>query len=863
MKQRYESNKKGFSILSFILGILLGIILVVGGIVGGVFVVLNTNVDTVLGWFGQDNSKDENGRNKIINTDEATGVKNLMELIDRIIGENGLLNKGTDLTLGDIDALIPATTGLVQSLVDMVADYVTIDVEELKTVKISEFADYAMEVVETIEIGRVLDITIEGGGTNRVVDVLINGTEADTVTIDGTIFPVYFDRYYSTSSGYKRRDSQNNYVGASLLSKYVPYLSGGGDGEAYTLYFYKAADGTPYVLEKGANARASVKNGYIVTQVNYSDSYNETYEQCTGNYYILNGERQYFNPVTVGTFMNSSGFGPLEKIELLDLISSEDELLEVLLDGITLGDIMNGSVSFQSKLDEIKLSAFFDVAPDDSVMVYLAYGVTSVRFENGEWLGMYTPDGSDPLTCHFETTTKDSKVIISRAYYTDNGKEIELGTTLASVSSIIDGVSIDIFLDIEASNSILVYLGYGLTDVNYNEQSHTGTGILKTTVNGNPVQYNCVIEASDRNIVTRVYYVDNGATVIVAATGLDEINDRVSGITENLKIRDVIDINPDDRIMSKLGEYEISRVGEAIDTFVLGDFIDISADNALMVYLGYGVTGVKEDNGVWTASLKISVGEFRTVTLDVNAEGIVTAVYYEENGKTVYVDGTSINAMNGRIDGIMNDLTVGELIEIDESNTVMNAVKNSTINSIAVDIDKITVNDLYAFDVYENSEIIAADEYNADYLYYTWTNGKYELVEDGGVYEKVNGEYKAVLGKVTQSYFNAHSDELYTRGKVTALWKLILFTPVYDGEGGDSYQSEKSYTLNDLSKMISNVTSNIRNATLNDLVEAGVLEISSDALGKDMPSYSGHSGKKFGQLTLSEAIDYIVSTIDV
>ena len=67
--QNNQPRRKGFSFLSFFLGILLGIILIVGAVGGAVYFALSSSVDTVLSIFGVDNSKDEEGKNQVINTD--------------------------------------------------------------------------------------------------------------------------------------------------------------------------------------------------------------------------------------------------------------------------------------------------------------------------------------------------------------------------------------------------------------------------------------------------------------------------------------------------------------------------------------------------------------------------------------------------------------------------------------------------------------------------------------------------------------------------------------------------------------------------------------------------------------------------
>ena len=85
-----STRRKGFSFLSFLLGILIGIILIVGAIGGAVAFVMLNDLDTVFNIVGIDNSKDENGNNKLVNTDvDKGGVKTVWELFTAIGGFAG------------------------------------------------------------------------------------------------------------------------------------------------------------------------------------------------------------------------------------------------------------------------------------------------------------------------------------------------------------------------------------------------------------------------------------------------------------------------------------------------------------------------------------------------------------------------------------------------------------------------------------------------------------------------------------------------------------------------------------------------------------------------------------------------------
>lgn len=172
----------------------------------------------------------------------------------------------------------------------------------------------------------------------------------------------------------------------------------------------------------------------------------------------------------------------------------------------------------------------------------------------------------------------------------------------------------------------------------------------------------------------------------------------------DLKVKDVIEIDESDRLMSKIGEYAIANVGDAIDEVVLADVltVDTGADSfELMAYMVYGINDVTpvqspayiEIDGVqveyrYTATyhyLYEEGGDIKTQECDayvaVDSEGVISAVYYALAEGRYGECGTRLNDVSTRIDGLMNDLTIGELIEIDEDNTILNAISGATIST--------------------------------------------------------------------------------------------------------------------------------------------------------------------------------------
>lgn len=903
MEQRNRPTKKGFSLLSFFLGLLFGIIILAGALGGVIYYALTADIDSVFKMVGMDNSKDESGRNKYVNTDEAS---NLMELFSKI---SALTSMGGSLTLGDFDRLVPATTGIVQGVVDGFSSFVDLDIEELKAVPFSGFGDYLSDTVKEVELSRV--VKIEGG--NAMVDALINGVEADTVEIGGRIYPVYEDEYYFSDGVYMRKDGDGNFTGAALSSDLVPYLfqKKAAENKPYYLYYYKSDDGNVYVLSRedveddstsqpssepspepqpqparweGSDTKISLAaRKYTPASGVVYGGYDSNLESCTGNYYTNeNGEKVTEVPVLVGDYMGANGYGPLDRVELLDLLGDggDDEIMKEILGGVTVGEVTDGEVNFSDKVDEMNLNKFIDVYADDSVTVYIGYGITNLAFDEVQqkWIGRYTPEGADAsVECFAEVEEIDGRNKVTRAYYIDDGKEVDIATKIGGINDVIDGIGVDIFLKVNIDEPMMLYLGYGLTEVE-GDNENGWTGKIKIT-EGDPespttTQKDCTIEVNEEGIVVLVYYEDGGERVYVPSTSLDGINDRVTNITKDLKLKEVMDIDPEDKVMVKLGEYKIEEVGDAIDTLELSDVIDnIESDSAIMAYIAFGVTDVgkpQEKNGEWyaTATYKDrsegpSVDKqvyLKLVPLGGEPTKYRIDYMYTEEGKLA---GTTINQVSDRVDGVMDDLKLGELITVSDDNTILNALKDTVISGLNEKIASLTINELYYTDIYQPNAKSTPEQQQNDvvkllkavendpagdgeikfsdkYLYYRKIGeNKYELVEDSG-----NG-----VGKVS-----AYEADLYTYGETTPLWKLLLFTGTAD-KTSLTDKSEKAFKINDIGDMIQNVTGNINNATLRELTNAGILTLDPGTLGKSFQS----DDNTFGGLKLSEAIEKLAN----
>ena len=185
----------------------------------------------------------------------------------------------------------------------------------------------------------------------------------------------------------------------------------------------------------------------------------------------------------------------------------------------------------------------------------------------------------------------------------------------------------------------------------------------------------------------------------------------------------------------------------------------------------------------------------------------------------------------------MDDITLGELMDIDEEDgEVLNALKDSSINSLSEDLNSLTLQELFTESVYgENAELykIAEDKFDADYIYYEYNS-------QSGEYVLVNGDGKA----------DAWQEGYYTYGKAESVWSLLLYT-----DGG-----EQAYGLNDITALQGNVVGNLQKQTMFDFYDMGVIGdgTKDDDTWNTLEKIVTYGGKqmKVGEMTLSQFIGY-------
>ncbi|MGN0814575.1 MAG: hypothetical protein ACI4MH_05015 [Candidatus Coproplasma sp.] len=704
-------------IVAFILGFLFAIIVEVGVIVGVGYYVLNTDINNLFGLFGLDNSDDQD--RQYINTDtENGGVANVMALYTTIVDMAGRIG---EVSIGELETLFPAFSGLTDSLYSSLSAYVEIDEATLESQAFMDLPVYLQDVIMEIQPGSIMR---QAGmsdmlDSNVIVGALLEGVEAKYVYVNPTDkansakYPVYYDEYTETVVGTLKTYNRTE-PGSDGLDAYPSNLNPGwltdtgstnSDGKKiFRQYYYKVAQsgGYVYVVTKLGSDGEYGYSPSINSSNTYYAAYGENYQYLTGHYYYDGETRVMVTPVTIRT-LSEDAMAPLDLLTVTDAIGG-DELMQEIFGDTSLGDLIAGNVNVSELVDALSLASVIDIKIDDPVLLYMGYKVTgAVDNGNGTFSATYAAGTAEerPVTVYVNAGIVD-KVVDSVT-----GDEIA-GVTVSEVGDVISDVTsaltIGDMMDIEPENMIMSYLAYGISNV--------------TKVIGEGYSYTASYEKQDGSVGTAYVYtkIKNGKTVIDYVTMDAPDGDRLACTT-------------------------VDGISDMVDGIKITSIMQVEADNAIMSYLAYGLTDmVKVDDATYTG--KVS-GE--DVTVKVDSEGNILSVV---KGDGTYVSGTSIDDISTRLDNITADLALADVMTIEPS--AFDSEGNITEN-----------NNIMTFLAFSVSDVsYSAGEYSGVYNVYgsdgTWLAGypckliiegdgiSYVIYDsdDDGVYESVGVKTK-------------------------------------------------------------------------------------------------------------------------
>lgn len=965
------SGKFLTGLIAFLLGFIMAFVVEIGVIVGGGYYVLNyVNIDTLFSAAGQPN-RDENNKPIYINTDAYATI---MALINEIAGLAS--TDWDDMPIGTIIEMSPILEERLVELCKMCADNygVYIDVDDLKQQTGGTLQSYFMDdVIREIRPYEVVVKTSADQGNdiadNPFLVTILDGQEVSTVDVNGERCIVYYDEYIEGADGnyyrvvdnagsdqalpsYLAADAekwlvQTNSVWKDDLATALPVAEG---SFVYRQYYYY----NPATQEYTATTRSTQTDSdgneiytfeyYDHASAAYPAEYGSDPQRYTGNYIINDsGEREYLTytqtdsdgnetqkslEITVGYIMDKNfDINTLYYVDLTDVLAEvmgTDPILDMLFNGITLGEMFSRGIEFSEQVDQFALADILKpTAEEDDVLLYLCYKIRNIDRNTLTAAYTYTyEDGREEERTAQIILGEDG--VIDKVVDAQTGEEL-YKTRVRDINDLIEGLDISVLTGpVEISdNNIMAYIVYGITDIQPNADgtysaiyhadgesfactvyvnaddeitsvirdsdgspirgatkdeigdrlngamdvmpladlvpvtpSHTGadgrtvnnnimlftiysatmspadsgdafTDDVGTYYNGtyydeNGVAYKAHIYVKDGSVPVSeqrishvVYSADGGATYTEngVKTSINGVEGQITRLTEVLTIGDIISIDPDDRLMSKLGGYTINNISDAINEIVVSDAVNIgpdedimlyvafgitdvtdngdgtysavyngldgttqpvilqtqqaadgdgnpitivvgietadgqpvtdggevfngtimsevgsrvqnitndmsavsfmggvSPDSPIMMYIGYGVSGVGVDeDGAYTGTYTDENGYSYPCYIEVGTDGNVSSVYYIDGGTRTEISGVKVADLQGRIDDLTTTLTIGEIIgeeNIDESDTILNLVKDSTIDELPDRINELTIGEIVGGDITEDDKIL-------------------------------------------------------------------------------------------------------------------------------------------------------------
>lgn len=911
------SKRRGMSpILAFILGILFGMILLIGGVVAAVLIVLNTKVDS----FDFIN-KDEKGNYIYINGDpENGGIETLKDLVGLV---SDLMSDTDSLTLGKLENSLPVTKSLTKPIVEMLNEYVAVDEEELKAKPFGQLGDYFQDLVMDINVSTLLDKFGGDLSSNKLLGTFLYGKEAQYLEHEGIKYAVFYDEYTEYGSSFVGENIDTSVV----PDKQVPYLEKQEEEGLYRLYFIQKGEEL-YVCQKTDDGYVYLADDADMKYNRYNEPLSSAY--CTGNFYYAggdtSGEKVVVHPVTIRSLTDGSAIDNLNDIMLTDLLGGDEEgegIVYDVLGGISIGKLIDGEVDFDKVVEDIKITSFVDVQADNNIMLYLGYGLTNVRQIDGKYYGDIKV-GEDTVTCEIALKEGEEPIVSEVFYMNGDEKVIVEGSSVQELSdkigTITDDLALADLIDIPAptedeSNAIMIFLAYSIADIEKVDETHF-SGMYYDPNSESTTGVECTIEVEGTHIKS-AYYMDGSTKVPVTTTKVAGVPDQLNRLKQTLTLKDVIPIDESNKLMKKLASTKLDKMDTITDTITLDDFLeveytyngtalDVQTSETILGYLAYGITGIELYNtdgyqlkGIYhDGDQKLNC--FIKATLDGSIYKVDEVCKEVSDGIYEQIGGTAISGISPRMDGVTNDLTLGELLNTD-GNNLLDSLSKSTISSLSTDINKLSVNQLYADSIYAPNtnvtnydakmyQVVAsvspATGYNENFIYYVQDGANYKLATTTGKltsndeYTSLSNLYTAGEGKILYNpaylYYEETADgsykmvgedgrlaspaafepgkTYYTYGAPNAMWKLMLYAT--DESSGAKYEAQ--FSVNGLGTLVTHLTGNFENTTMYELYEAGILtfEGSSNPLNKNV-QISATETKKLGELNLSQMIAYI------
>lgn len=155
-----------------------------------------------------------------------------------------------------------------------------------------------------------------------------------------------------------------------------------------------------------------------------------------------------------------------------------------------------------------------------------------------------------------------------------------------------------------------------------------------------------------------------------------------------------------------------ANLKDDINEIEISRFIDVSAKDSVMAYIGYGITGVTAQSGTdsgknygYTAYCNTEAG--KTLCYVSEKNGKISEVWYGAGDETVQVKGTKIGDISARFENLKEDMTIGEIITISDSDSkILQLIKDTPLSGLDGKIQSLTVGDMFSDSEIEASSLL-------------------------------------------------------------------------------------------------------------------------------------------------------------
>ena len=425
--------------------------------------------------------------------------------------------------------------------------------------------------------------------------------------------------------------------------------------------------------------------------------------------------------------------------------------------------------------------------------------------------------------------------------YPEGGEPLTLGNLNGDI---IDNLKLSTLIEEDPQNQMIMYLLYGKEGVEYNYINE-----LKIAVGSNGKVYDATgVEMPEG------YTWDSEKEIYTDKDGVKYY------LTK--KTDEKITVGEEEIPFFLVYQMEAQKVQVAIHN---NKVYDCYGDEMTDYTAGNGYYVDKENEEV-----KYYLAEKSNETVLINEETV--DLYYVKSGTSILDDylfhePTNVGDLtkeNSRLSTITKRMTIGELMNGDENdpnddvygNKILKHLADATIETMPDQIKTLTFGQVFKEDIYET--------YSGD-TPITDPNGN-EIKKGDFVY------YVTVEG--TKTTYLAIEEEQY---QVKGVWKYMLKDKdtTDDPATPEDERIEKGlkYSLTeDMSKIMDNMTANMKNATLLELDTDGIIDMNDDDLNnKSVPTtkvfgteefvFGNLAGKKLGELTVNEMLQVTVIAI--